>query len=62
MFHAWPDGTEKFRVEAMSGLSFGAMAEPVDQTAHSPVACAELAWENPYVSSTNKPIPASDAI
>ncbi len=27
MFHAWPDGTEKFRVEAMSGLSFNAMAK-----------------------------------
>ena len=27
MFHAWPDGTPKFRVEAMSGLSFNALAE-----------------------------------
>jgi N-sulfoglucosamine sulfohydrolase len=27
MWHAWSDGTTKFRVEAMSGLSFNALAE-----------------------------------
>ncbi len=27
MFHAWPDGAPRFRVEAMSGASFGALAE-----------------------------------
>ena len=27
MFHAWPNGTPHFRVEAMSGLSYAAMAE-----------------------------------
>ena len=26
MFHAWSDGTTRFRVEAMSGLSFNALA------------------------------------
>ena len=26
MFHAWPDGTAKFRVEAMSGITFRAIA------------------------------------
>ena len=27
MFHAWPDGTAKFRVEAMSGITFKALDE-----------------------------------
>jgi N-sulfoglucosamine sulfohydrolase len=31
MFHAWADGTTKFRVEAMSGLSYNAMAEAAKQ-------------------------------
>jgi N-sulfoglucosamine sulfohydrolase len=25
LFHAWPDGTEKFRVEAMNGITFNAL-------------------------------------
>jgi N-sulfoglucosamine sulfohydrolase len=27
MFHAWPDGTAKFKVEAMSGITFKALSE-----------------------------------
>ena len=27
MFHAWPDGTEEFRVEAMSGITFKSLVE-----------------------------------
>jgi N-sulfoglucosamine sulfohydrolase len=30
MFHAWAGGSDKFRVEAMSGLSFAAMNESLD--------------------------------
>lgn len=30
MFHAWVDGSDKFRVEAMSGLSFNAMNRSTD--------------------------------
>jgi N-sulfoglucosamine sulfohydrolase len=30
MFHAWPGGSEKFRVEAMNGLSFAAMNASAD--------------------------------
>lgn len=30
MFHAWAGGSEKFRVEAMSGLSFAAMSASTD--------------------------------
>lgn len=33
MFHAWPDGTPHFRVEAMSGLTFRALAEAGKQDA-----------------------------
>ena len=32
MFHAWVDGETKFRVEAMSGLSFAAMNASTDAT------------------------------
>ncbi len=31
MFHAWVGGNEKFRVEAMSGLSFAAMSASTDE-------------------------------
>ena len=33
MFHAWPDGTPQFRVEAMNGLSFQAMAKAAEKDA-----------------------------
>jgi N-sulfoglucosamine sulfohydrolase len=32
-FHAWPNGTPQFRVEAMNGLSFQAMAKAADSDA-----------------------------
>lgn len=32
MFHAWVGGPDKFRVEAMSGLSFAAMNASTDAT------------------------------
>ena len=31
MFHRWPDGTPQFRVEAMNGLSFQAMAKAAEK-------------------------------
>lgn len=33
MFHAWPDGTPQFRVEAMNGLSYQAMAKAGEKDA-----------------------------
>jgi N-sulfoglucosamine sulfohydrolase len=33
MFHAWPNGTQQFRVEAMSGLSYQAMAKAAESDA-----------------------------
>jgi len=32
MYHAWVGGSDKFRVEAMSGLSFAAMNASTDAT------------------------------